>query len=36
MIGDRRGYSSFKLHKYLAIVYIAGMIATNVLAGSIR
>lgn len=36
MISDRRGYSSIKLHKYLAIVHMAGMIATNVLAGSIK
>ncbi|MBQ1071481.1 hypothetical protein, partial [Micromonospora sp. D75] len=36
MISDRRGYSSIKLHKYLAIVHITGMIATNVLAGSIQ
>jgi hypothetical protein len=35
MIGDRRGYSSIKLHKYLAIVHMTGMIATNVLAGMI-
>lgn len=36
MIGDRLGYSSIKLHKYLALVHIAGMMATNVLAGSIQ
>lgn len=36
MIADRRGFSGLKLHKYLAVVHLAGMIATNVLAGMIR
>ncbi len=31
-VGQRRGFSTIKLHKYLAIVHMAGMIATNVLA----
>ena len=35
LLADRRGLSSIKLHKYLAIVHITGMIATNVLAGMI-
>ncbi|HEX9957833.1 MAG TPA: hypothetical protein VGA96_11260 [Fibrella sp.] len=34
-VGQRRGLSTIKLHKYLAIVHMAGMIATNVLAGKI-
>ncbi|MBO0939293.1 hypothetical protein J2I47_22255 [Fibrella sp. HMF5335] len=36
MLDERRGLSSIKLHKYLAMVHIAGMIATNVLAGSLQ
>lgn len=36
MLGERRGLSSIKLHKYLAVVHIAGMIATNILSGSLR
>lgn len=32
MVSERRGYSSIKLHKYLALVHIAGMITTNILA----
>ncbi len=35
-VGQRRGISTIKLHKYLAIVHLAGMIATNVLASKIR
>lgn len=35
-IGQRRGLSSIKLHKYLAIVHLAGMVATNVLAHQIQ
>jgi hypothetical protein len=34
-VGQRRGLSSIKLHKYLGIVHMAGMIATNVLAKKI-
>ncbi|GAA4465026.1 hypothetical protein GCM10023189_45110 [Nibrella saemangeumensis] len=34
--GRRRGFSSIKLHKYLAIVHLTGMIATNMLARQIR
>jgi len=30
--GYRKGFSSIKLHKALAVVHLAGMIATNVLA----
>ena len=32
MIDERKGYSSIKLHKALAIVHLSGMIATNILA----
>ena len=35
-VGQRRGLSTIKLHKYLAIVHMAGMIATNILASKIR
>lgn len=35
-VGQRRGLSSVKLHKYLAVVHLAGMIATNVLAHQIQ
>ncbi|MBO0950546.1 hypothetical protein [Fibrella forsythiae] len=34
-IGARRGLSTIKLHKYLAIVHMAGMVATNILASQI-
>ncbi|WP_375443668.1 hypothetical protein [uncultured Fibrella sp.] len=34
-VGQRRGLSTIKLHKYLAIVHMAGMIATNILASQI-
>lgn len=37
LVGKReRGLSSIKLHKYLAILHITGMIATNILAKQIR
>ncbi|GAB3890695.1 hypothetical protein [Spirosoma agri] len=32
VVGAKRGFTSIKLHKYLAIVHLTGMIATNVLA----
>ena len=35
ILGPKRGFSSIKLHKYLAIAHLTGMIATNVLAGMI-
>jgi hypothetical protein len=35
VIGARKGFTSIKLHKYLAIVHLTGMIATNALAGMI-
>jgi hypothetical protein len=34
-VGLRRGLNSVKLHKYLAIVHLAGMIVTNILAKKI-
>jgi hypothetical protein len=36
MINDYKGYSSIKVHKYLAILHLTGMIATNVLAGMLE
>lgn len=36
MINERKGYSSIKLHKYLAIVHLSSMIATNILAGQLE
>ena len=36
IIGPRRGFTTIKLHKYLAIVHLTGMIATNVLAHMIE
>ena len=35
VVGARPGFTSIKLHKYLAIVHLTGMIATNILAGMI-
>lgn len=36
VIGSKRGFNTIKLHKYLAIVHLAGMVATNVLANMIQ
>ncbi|GAB3034974.1 hypothetical protein [Spirosoma pulveris] len=36
VIGARKGFTSIKLHKYLAIVHLTGMVATNILAGMIQ
>ncbi|MDB5239552.1 MAG: hypothetical protein JWP57_177 [Spirosoma sp.] len=36
IIGSKRGFSTIKLHKYLAIVHLTGMITTNVLARMIQ
>jgi hypothetical protein len=36
VIGAKRGFTSIKLHKYLAVVHLVGMIATNVLAQKIQ
>jgi hypothetical protein len=35
VIGAGKGFTSIKLHKYLAVVHLTGMIVTNVLAGMI-
>lgn len=35
VIGAKKGFTSIKLHKYLAIVHLTGMVATNILAGLI-
>ncbi len=35
IVGARRGFTTIKLHKYLAVLHLTGMIATNVLAGMI-
>lgn len=36
LIADRKGLSGIKLHKYLAVIHLTGMVATNILAGMIR
>lgn len=36
MLNERKGYSSIKLHRTLAIVHLSSMIATNVLAGMLE
>ncbi|MCX6271315.1 MAG: hypothetical protein NTU44_08890 [Bacteroidetes bacterium] len=36
MVSERKGYSSIKLHKILAIIHLSSMIATNVLAGQLE
>ena len=36
IIGSKRGFNTIKLHKYLSVVHLAGMLATNVLAGMIQ
>ena len=36
MLDERKGYSSIKLHRALAVVHLSGMIATNVLAGMLE
>ena len=36
LVSERRGYSSIKLHKALALVHIAGMITTNILSHRIE
>ncbi|WP_338872963.1 hypothetical protein WBJ53_29300 [Spirosoma sp. SC4-14] len=32
VVGPKRGFTTIKLHKYLAIVHLTGMVATNILA----
>ena len=36
MLNERKGYSSIKLHKALAIVHLSSMIATNILAAQLE
>jgi len=36
MLNERKGYSSIKLHRGLAIIHLSAMIATNILAGSLE
>jgi len=36
MLDERKGFSSIKLHKALAIVHLSSMIATNILAASLE
>ncbi|MBI4929773.1 MAG: hypothetical protein HY841_03350 [Bacteroidetes bacterium] len=36
MINERKGYSSIKVHKWLALIHMSGMIATNILAGQLE
>jgi len=36
MLDERKGFSSIRLHKALAVVHLSSMIATNVLAGFIE
>lgn len=36
MLNERKGYSSIKLHRGLAIIHLSAMIATNVLAGMLE
>lgn len=36
MINDNKGYNSIKVHKYLAILHLTSMTATNILAGMLE
>jgi len=36
MINERKGYSSIKLHRALAVLHLSSMIATNILASQIE
>lgn len=36
VIGSKRGFTWIKVHKYLAVAHLAGMIATNILADKIQ
>ncbi len=36
VVGAKKGFTSIKLHKYLAIVHLTGMVATNILAHMIQ
>lgn len=36
VVGGRKGFTWIKAHKYLAVVHLAGMVATNILAHKIE
>lgn len=36
MVSERKGLSSIKIHKMLAIIHLSSMIATNILAGQVE
>ncbi|QKZ15513.1 hypothetical protein [Spirosoma sp. KUDC1026] len=36
IVGSKRGFTTIKLHRYLAVVHLTGMVATNVLAHMIQ
>jgi len=36
MFNERKGFSSIKIHKYLAIIHMTSMIATNILADQLE
>lgn len=36
MLNERKGYGSIKVHRYLALLHMAGMITTNVLADQLE
>ncbi|GAB4007848.1 hypothetical protein EXU85_32390 [Spirosoma sp. KCTC 42546] len=36
VVGAKKGFTSIKLHKYLAVVHLTGMVATNILAHMIE
>jgi len=36
MMNERKGFSSIKIHKALAIIHLSGMIATNILASQLE
>ena len=35
IVGAKKGLTTIKLHKYLAVVHLTGMVVTNILAGMI-
>ncbi|MEK6615256.1 MAG: hypothetical protein AABZ32_03970, partial [Bacteroidota bacterium] len=36
MLNERKGYSSIKIHKWLAVIHLTSMLATNILADQIE
>ncbi len=36
MLNERKGYSSIRIHKALAVIHLSTMIATNILAGQLE